>query len=262
MTDAEENPVSFEPVEGVAVLTLNRPAVLNAIDVGLAKALAHALARAQDTPGVRAILIRGAGRAFCAGGDISTFQGDPARAVERTIAHFHPAIERLAACPLPTVAAVHGAVAGAGMSLMLACDFTLAASDAGFTLAYPKIGATIDGGASWFLPRVLGSRGAKQLAMLSERFDAEAALALGLVNRVVSADDFEAETMRFARQLASGPTKAFATIKRLIDASPFRTLSEQLEAEKQGFVDVASSADFAEGFAAFLAKRPPSFSGS
>lgn len=261
MLDLEEHPVRFELIDGVAVITLDRPAVLNAINAALAGAFAEAVARAEKTAEARAILLRGAGRAFCAGGDVSTFQGDPVRTVERTISRFHPAIERLACSPLPTVAAVHGAVAGAGLSLMLACDFAIATADARFTLAYPKIGATIDGGASWFLPRLVGVRKAKELALLAERFDADTALAQGLVNRVVPAADFEIETMTFARALASGPTKAYATIKRLIDASLSTDLAGQLDAEKKGFIDIASTSDFAEGFSAFLEKRPPSFSG-
>jgi 2-(1,2-epoxy-1,2-dihydrophenyl)acetyl-CoA isomerase len=253
-------PVAVDLVGSVATITLERPKLLNAIDVGLALALAAAVERADAA--ARAILVKGAGRAFCAGGDVSTFDGATAHAevARRTITAFHPAILRLATSGKPSIAAVHGAVAGAGISLMLACDFTIAASGTRFSLAYPKIGASIDGGASWFLPRLVGRRKAKELAMLADSFDADTALDLGLVTRVVPTDDIGAEAMSFAARLANGPTAAFAAIKRLIDDDVVG-LARHLDAERDAFIQIAEGADFAEGLQAFCDKRSPVFKG-
>ena len=263
MTETQADPIRFEVSGGVAVLTLDRPATLNAIDADFARALGAAIGRAEVTDGVRALVLRGAGSAFCAGGDVSKFNGREPHAdvAGRAMFHFHPAVLKLASARLPTVAAVHGAVAGAGIGLMLACDFVVAAANARFTLAYPKIGATIDGGASWFLPRLVGLRKAKELTMLSEHFDATMAEKLGLVNRVVAVEAFDEETAAFARKLAAGPTAAYATIKQLLGASFERGLAEQLDAERTAFVDMASSTDFSEGLDAFLGKRAPDFRG-
>ncbi|MCO5164128.1 MAG: enoyl-CoA hydratase-related protein [Mesorhizobium sp.] len=254
--------VQFEIRQAVAFVTLDRPEVLNGIDVPLARALGQAIDQALDGA-ARCIVLRGAGRAFCAGGDVSRFDGSVpfATVADRTMSTFHPVILKLANVGLPTVAAVHGAVAGAGLGLMLACDFAIAASGTRFTPAYPKIGATIDAGMSWFLARALGTRKARVLAMLADTFDAEAAMQMGLVNRVVPAEALAVEAEAFGQRLASGPTAAYATIKRLVDVAHDSNLAAQLDAEQAGFVDIAKSADFAEGLAAFMAKRPPSFSG-
>jgi len=215
MTTQSDTPVQLAVENGVALLTLNRPMVLNAVDIALAEALDAAVCRIEQAGEARAILLMGAGRAFCAGGDVSKFDGrEPhATVAARTIAAFHPAILNLASSRLPTIAAVHGAVAGAGISLMLACDFVVAASNTRFTLAYPKIGATIDGGASWFLPRLVGLRKAKELALLSETIDSATALTLGLLNRVVELGALPNVARSFASQIAAGPTAAFGAIK-------------------------------------------------
>lgn len=261
MDDPAADPIRLEFSEGIALLTLARPAVLNAIDVGLAHALGEAVTRVAASTEVRALLLKGEGRAFCAGGDVSRFDGiKPFEEVaNRTMALFHPAILALANLPIPTVAAVHGTAAGAGIGLMLACDFVIAAPQTRFTLAYPKIGATIDGGASWFLPRLVGTRKAKELAMLSDIFDGAQAERLGLVTRLVSPDTLEDEAVRFARTLAAGPTQAFGAIKHLVDNALSRSLEAQLDAERDAFVEIARTPDFAEGLSAFREKRSPLF---
>ncbi|SEF07927.1 Enoyl-CoA hydratase [Rhizobiales bacterium GAS188] len=255
-------PVLTGIANGVATITLARPEILNAIDVGLAASLFEAVRHADGEPAARAIQLTGAGRAFCAGGDVSTFDGAQGHAevARRTIAAFHPAILRLATSGKPSVAAVHGAVAGAGVSLMLACDFAIAASGTRFSLAYSKIGATIDGGASWFLPRLVGRRKAKELALLSESLDAAAALDLGLVTQVVPAEDIETEALNFAARLAAGPSVALAAIKSLIDADA-GDLARHLDAERDAFIRIAGSEDFAEGLQALRDKRAPTFRG-
>ncbi|MGE0502020.1 MAG: enoyl-CoA hydratase/isomerase family protein [Rhizobiaceae bacterium] len=257
------DPVLLEIDGAVARITLDRPDVLNGIDVALAEAFGRALDEVAGNPSARALLLRGAGRAFCAGGDVSRFDGSVpfATVANATMSRFHPVIRRIATLPLPTIAVVHGAVAGAGLGLMLACDFALAATGTRFTLAYPKIGATIDAGASWFLARALGTRRAKELAMLAHTFDAEAAERLGLVNRVVAADMLAAEAAAFAARLASGPTAAYATIKRLIDQAHDTDLAAQLDHEQAGFTGIAATSDFAEGLEAFRARRSPAFRG-
>jgi 2-(1,2-epoxy-1,2-dihydrophenyl)acetyl-CoA isomerase len=255
--------VLFDVADGVGFVTLNRPAVLNAIDVDLAEALDRALAEAGARADVRALVIRGAGRGFCAGGDVAKFDGTAPHAVvaARTIDRFHPAVLKLASLPKPTIAAAHGAVAGAGLSMLLACDFAIARADARFTMAYPRIGATIDGGASWFLFRTLGPRRAKQVAMLSDMLDAAEALEFGIVSQVVATQEFDATVKDFARRLAQGPTAAYATIKRLIDGAQSRGLAQQIDEERLGFLAAAVTDDFSEGLSAFLGKRPPSFKG-
>lgn len=261
MTD---QPTLLTAVEdGLAVLTLNRPEALNAIDVPLATALGTALETIGRTASVRAILVKATGRVFCAGGDVSRFTGADPHAVvaDHTMRRFHPALLRLAQSPLPSVAMVQGAVAGAGIGLMLACDFVVAAETARFSLAYAKIGASTDGGASWILPRLVGVRKAKELAFLSDRIDAAEALRLGLINRVVAADRLEDEATDLARRLATGPTRAFAAIKKLTDTAFSRDLAAQLDVERETFAEVARTEDFAEGLTSFFEKRNPKFTG-
>lgn len=256
-------PVLIEIADNVATITLNRPNVLNSINIELAVALGEAIDAAERSH-ARAVLLRGAGRAFCAGGDVSAFDGSRghAQVASETMAHFHPAVLRLSRLRLPTVAELHGAVAGAGIGLLLACDFAIAEAGTRFTLAYPKIGASLDGGASWLLPRALGTRKAKELAMLADTFDARTAKQLGLINRVVVADAVRQETMRFCQRLASGPTLAFAEIKRLIDSSGGNDLSQQLDDERATLSALADGRDFQEGINAHVEKRTPVFRGA
>jgi 2-(1,2-epoxy-1,2-dihydrophenyl)acetyl-CoA isomerase len=163
--------------------------------------------------------------------------------------------------PHPVIARVHGAVAGFGLSLMCACDLAIAADDAYFTSAYRHIGLTPDGGATWTLPRIVGLRKAMEILLLGERFDASEALRLGLVNSVVSAPELDAAVDAVVKSLAEGPVTAIRNAKRLARASLDRTLSEQLQAEAASFAQCASTADFAEGISAFIAKRKARFGG-
>lgn len=256
-------PVLLELKDGLATLWLNRPHSLNGIDVELARALRGQLDKVSGREDVRALLIRGKGRAFCAGGDLAAF-GDAADAQDvtsRTIGEFHPAIEALVKLEIPTIAGVHGAAAGAGFSLLLACDFAVAAANTRFTLAYSKIGATLDGGASWLLPKVVGLRKAKELAILSPIIDAEAAHQLGLVTKVVPDAEFDQAADEFARKLAIGPTLAYSRIKRLLERPADTPLEMQLDSEQTAFREIAATSDFREGLAAFMEKREPGFVG-
>jgi 2-(1,2-epoxy-1,2-dihydrophenyl)acetyl-CoA isomerase len=252
----------------VATLTLNRPNELNVLDEAMVDALvAHTTAIASDD-GLRVVVLRGAGRHFMAGGDIRSFAlriGDaPAVRTEgfsRMIERLHPAIEHLHRMPHPVVGCVHGAVAGFGLSLMNACDLVVAADDAYFASAYRQIALTPDGGGSWSLPRLVGMRKAMEIFLLGERFSAADALALGIVNRIVPAAELDTATRAVVDALATGPVQALRNAKRLVRDSLGRTLAEQLDAERASFAACAGTADFVEGITAFLAKRPPKFTG-
>jgi 2-(1,2-epoxy-1,2-dihydrophenyl)acetyl-CoA isomerase len=251
---------------GVATLTLNRPDVLNALNRQMALDLDEAVTDLTRDETVRAVVLRGAGRGFMAGGDVATFHQNM-DAIDKTITDligiFHKSVEAIAAMPKPVIAAVHGPAAGAGVSMSLNADYTIAADNAKFTMAYIWLGTNPDGGSTYLLPRLIGRRKALELAMLSDTLDAEAALDLGLVNRVVPADDLEAETMALAERLAAGPTRAFAQTKALINQSfEAASFADQLAAERDAFLRCAGTDDFREGVAAFVEKRKPDFNGS
>lgn len=258
--------VTYEVSDHVARLTLNRPQSLNALNLAMIEDLRLATARAEVDPAVRALLITGAGEHFMAGGDLKWFREQLALPpqerqplFERTISDVHQTTLQLRRCGKPVVAAVRGAVAGFGLSLMLAADLALAAEDAYFTLAYSNIALSPDGGATWSLPRAVGMKRAMEIALLGDRFDAAQALAWGLVNRVVSGDDLLPQAEKLARRLAAGPAEALASTKQLLNASLNNGLAEQLHAEQRAFAACGVNADFGEGLAAFFEKRRPCF---
>lgn len=254
----------LDATTGIATITLNRPDVLNAIDVPLAQALRDAVLPLADDPPVRCVVLQGRGRAFVAGGDLARFADDFDAApsvIDALLDALHPVVETLRAIDAPVIASVHGAVAGAGLSLMAACDLVIAAAGTRFLLAYDRIGAAPDCGGTWFLPRLLGSRRAAALMFLSEQLDADAALAAGLVSKVVAAEQLGAETTALATRIANGPTQAFGNYKRLAAQTFSRPLHEQLEAERAAFKSGTQTRDFREGVSAFLAKRPATFRG-
>ncbi len=259
--DETNAPVTLRVAEGIAALTLNRPAALNALDADTTGRLLRHIEAIAARDDVRAITLAGAGRAFCAGGDVARFTGDVAAEADAIIRPLHAALALLAELPQPSLAILHGAVAGAGFSLALACDLAICADDARFTLAYARLGTTPDGSATWSLPRLVGLRRAKEIALLADPLDATQALALGLVNRVVPAGDLAREADALARRLAAGPTLAYGTTKALLDAAHGRTLREQMEAERLAFAASTRTADFAQGVSAFRAKRAPAFRG-
>jgi 2-(1,2-epoxy-1,2-dihydrophenyl)acetyl-CoA isomerase len=253
---------------GVATVTLNRPQALNALNRELTLALREAVFSLEIDETVRCVVIRG-GEHFMAGGDLKWFrslaEGRPAAEnrvqFEGFIHEVHPLIVSLKRMPKPVLAAVRGAVAGFGMSLMMACDLALAADNAYFTLAYTLIGVSPDGGSTFSLPRIVGQKKAMEIAFLGERFDAAAAERLGLVNRVVPADKLEEETAKLAARLAAGPTRVYGRTKALINASLDVSLDVQLQREAEAFAASASEPDFQEGLAAFIEKRKPRFGG-
>ena len=260
--------VLYEVRDAVATLTLNRPQALNALDLAMIDALAEASARAAFDREVRAVVLRGAGEHFMAGGDLKWFREQlalpPAERqarFSRLIGAVHASIEQLKTMEKPVVASVQGAVAGFGLSLMMAADLALAADDAYFTLAYCRIGLSPDGGATWSLPRLVGLRRAMEIALLGDRFDAARAGELGLVNRIVPRAQLADETAALAARLAAGPTAALARTKALLNASFTQPLSAQLVGEQHAFAACGAEPDFAEGLAGFFEKRPANFSG-
>lgn len=248
---------------GVAILTLNRPDVLNAFDAEMAETFHARIEEIASRDDVGAILLKGEGRGFCAGGDVSQFTagGDSQAAIKAIIDPLHAGLRLLDSLKQPSIACLHGAVAGAGFSLALACDLAVAAENAKFTLAYARIGATPDGSGTYYLPRAVGIKKAKELALLADTINAGDALRLGLVNRIVGAEMVANVALDLARRLAAGPTLAYGRIKELLGASGGQTLAQQLDAEREAFLASVGTADFGEGVAAFLDKRPARFTG-
>ncbi len=251
----------------VATLTLNRPDALNVLDEAMVDALIPAAADVAADPGIRVLVVQGAGKHFMAGGDIRTFARESSRppderqrSFQRLVERVHVAVETLARMPQPVVARVQGAVAGFGLSLMNACDLAIASDDAYFAAGYRQIGITPDGGGTWSLPRIVGQRRALGILLLGERFGAADALAMGLVNRVVPLAELDTTVDAVARALADGPHEALSATKRLLRDSLDRTLSGQLQAEAVSFGRLSATDDFVEGVASFLEKRPPRFS--
>lgn len=245
----------------VAHIRFNRPNVLNAIDSATAAAFLKACQAIAADSDVRAIVISGEGRAFMAGGDIAQFRDDPGSIPTTLIEPMHEALQILTTLRAPVIASVQGAVAGAGMSLVLACDLAIAAENTRFSLAYVNLGTSCDLGASWNLPRLVGLRRALEIALLSDPVDASEALRLGLVNRVVPTGALAEETRMLAGRLASGAPTAQGMLKRLMRESYGRDFHAQLEAEKSGFSHCAATEDFTEAVSAFLAKNMPVFTG-
>lgn len=250
--------------DGVATITFNRPAVMNALDAEMIRAFRAGCERAAADAEARVIVLRGAGQAFVAGGDVAMFRDKlavMATLVPELAADLHHGILALRRAPQPVIAAVHGAVAGAGFSIMLACDLVLAEAGTQFSLAYSRIGASPDGGATWFLPQLTGYQKAMELMLLADTADAETMRQLGAVNRVVAADQLAAETEKLARRLAAGPARAYAETKSLANRAMHAGLAAQLDAEALAFARCAKTEDFVEGVTAFTDKRKPQYKG-
>ena len=262
---SQQSPLLVETVEGVCHLTLNRPDKLNAFNDALGALLAEALDRCAADDGIRAVLLSGAGRGFCAGQDLgdrdpATMSGPPdlGDTLERI---YNPIVRRIRALEKPVVCAVNGVAAGAGANLALACDIVIAAKSARFFQAFAKIGLLPDSGGTWMLPRLIGEARAKALAMTAEPLGAETAAEWGLIWRAVDNDALLDEAAALAKGLAAGPTLAYGMIKRAIQAAADQPLDAHLDLERDLQRAAGRTPDYAEGVAAFLAKRPPQFRG-
>jgi 2-(1,2-epoxy-1,2-dihydrophenyl)acetyl-CoA isomerase len=245
---------------GVLTLTLNRPDVLNALNSAVHAGLAAGLERARDAD-VRAVVLTGAGRGFCVGQDLTEFREAPGDVADRLRETYHPNVRALRALEKPVIAAVNGPAAGAGLSLACACDIRLAADTASFVPAFVGIGLVPDSGGSLFVVRLLGQARAFEWMTSNRKLSAEEAQAWGLVSEVVEADRLAARAAELAATYAEAPTRAIGLTKRLFEHAPGATLEEQLELEAELQSAATRTADFNEGVAAFLEKRPPRFSG-
>ena len=250
---------------GVRTLTLNRPDAYNSLTAELKETLLAELRWAASEQSVRAVVITGAGRAFSAGQDLREHvevlnaDGDaPMRTVEE---HYNPLVRALTTLPKPVIAAVNGTAAGAGASLAFACDLRIAAESAKFLLAFAGVGLSADTGASWTLPRLIGYGRAMELMMLGQPVTAEEALRIGMVNRVVPDGTALDAARELAATMAAGPTTAYAKIKEALQAAAGAELEHALATESRTQSELAQTADHREAVQAFVAKRPPTFTG-
>lgn len=245
---------------GVLTITLNRPESYNAFNRALHDGLQAALEEAAD-PGVRAVVITGAGKAFCAGQDIKEFRELPGPVSEGLEETYHPNVRRIRGLDKPVIAAVNGAAAGAGLSLAVTCDVRIASDAATFVPGFIGIGLVPDAGGTWFVNRLLGFSRAFAWMTSNSRLSADQALEWGLVSEVFPAGAFEAKTAEVAARYAALPTRAVALTKQLFEQAQGNDLEQQLAAEATLQDEATRTADFVEGVSAFLEKRPPSFTG-
>jgi 2-(1,2-epoxy-1,2-dihydrophenyl)acetyl-CoA isomerase len=257
--------IHFETASGIARLTLNRPDRLNSFNTAMHQEVRDALASLIGDSGARVLVVTGAGRGFCAGQDL----GDRAVAPGGTAADLGESIEKnykplvlaLHSLQIPVIAAVNGVAAGAGANIALACDLVIAARSASFVQAFCKLGLVPDSGGTWFLPRLVGTARAMGLSLLGEKLSAEQAAQWGLIWRCVEDADLRTVVDELAIQLAGAPTRGLARTKQALYESWGRTLEQQLDIERDYQRELGRSADYAEGVAAFSAKRPPNFTG-
>ena len=249
---------------GVATITLNRPDDANALDLVMARELSDVAIQLGDNSDVRVVVIRGTGKMFCAGGDLGAFgeAGDGVSALMMQMAgDLHMGISRLTRMDAPVIAAVNGTAAGAGVSLAAAADLVISVDSAKFVMAYTNAGLSPDGSSTYFLPRRIGDRRARELMLTNRVLSAAEALDWGLVNQVVAEEAFDEAVSSLATRLAAGPTRAFGQVKSLLNASFDNGLETQMELETRGIAGMAATRDGREGIAAFLGKRKPEFKG-
>ncbi|WP_179791355.1 enoyl-CoA hydratase-related protein [Actinopolymorpha rutila] len=260
-------PVRYAVEAGVATITLNRPNAANSLDVATKEALRDAVVAAAGDVSVRCVLLTGTGdKAFCAGQDlrehVAALRDRPLEEVWSTVPeHYIPIAQGLATMPKPVVAAVNGVAAGAGAALAFACDFRVLADTAGFNLAFTAIGLSCDTGTSWTLPRLVGHARAVDLLMRPRTIAAEEAERIGLATSVVPAADLAREAGALARELAAGPTVAYAAVREALAYATHSSLGEALEFEGAMMRRCGATADHANAVAAFVAKRRPEFEG-
>lgn len=260
----DETPILLEKRAGYYMVTLNRPQRLNAFTESMHVALKSVLAEIENDSACRALLITGAGRAFCTGQDLNDRLAKPGETVVlggTLEAYYNPLVRKLRALPFPVVAAVNGVAAGAGANIALACDIVLAARSASFVQAFARIGIIPDCGGTWFLPRLVGDARARGLALTAEPLPAEKAEAWGLIWKAVDDHMLMAEAEKLCTHFASAPTAGLALIKRALDAAWANDLDTQLDVERELQREASLTPDYAEGVRAFLQKRKPAFTG-
>lgn len=249
--------------DGVATLRLNRPDVFNSFNRAMALKLQAELDSCASNDEVRAIVLTGTGRAFCAGQDLSEVTSEKLNPGFKAILeeHYNPIIQRIRDIKKPIVASVNGVAAGAGANIALACDIVIASEHASFIQAFSKIGLVPDSAGTFFLPRLIGFQRASALMLLGDKVTAEEALSMGMLYKMVSHDDLEEEVLKIANRLAVMPTKALGMIKELMNTSMTNTLEEQLAMESKYQIEAAQTEDYKEGVTAFMEKRKPNFKG-
>ncbi len=256
-------PVQWMQREGVATLTLNRPEKMNALNSALRKRLLACLDEVRTTPSIRALIITGSGTSFCAGQDLGEAR---ARSADSTLdlgqildEEYHPILQALNDLPVPTIAAVHGSAAGAGASLALACDLIIAGNSARFDPSFAKIALIPDCGATWFLPRAIGTQRALAMMLCANSIDAATAAEWGLVMKMVADEALMTQAQAVARRLAQLPTHTLTQIRHAVRLGANHSLNAQLEVESRLQSLCGKDPDFSEGVAAFIEKRPPQF---
>lgn len=256
--------VIYDVDEAVATITLDRPEAMNSLTAAVKADLLAALRRAAGDEAVRAVLLTGSGRAFCAGQDLREHAGNLERGLglANTVRdHYNPIVLTVTSMDKPVVAAVNGVAAGAGASLAFACDFRVAADTAKFAMAFCGIGLGPDSGASWTLQRLVGPARARELLLLGETVEAARAHEIGLVTQVVPADRLASAARELAVRLAQGPTRAYGATKRALDHAASRPLAEALEREAELQDELAATSDHLAATKAFLSKERPRFEG-
>ena len=259
-------PVRYDVQDHVATITLNRPDAMNSLDLATKEALLAAIQRAAGNDDVRAAVLTGSGRAFCVGQDlrehIENIASKPLEEIWATVdAHYSPIALGLATMAKPVIAAVNGVAAGAGLSIAMACDLRIAADTAGFNTAFTGVALSCDTGSSWTLPRLIGPTRAMEMLLMPRTLDSQEALELGLVNRVVPADDLAVEAASLAGRLASGPTLAYASVKQSVAFAATHPLEEALAFESRMMARTGGSDDHRNAVQSFVDKEKPTFEG-
>lgn len=249
--------------DAVATVTMDRAEQYNAMNEQMAAELRDVLVELESADEIRCVVLRGSGDAFNTGADLDKLEGDESDGMrlDSLAARLHTAVKHLVQMPKPAITAVNGVAAGGGFGLALAGDIVLVQDGARFDFSYPKLGLTGDGGSTYFLPKLVGPRRARELLLFDEPVGAQQAVEMGLATEAVSEERFDDRVSELAAKLASGPTRAFGRTKRLFNESYDRSFPEQLDAEQQAIESIAGTDDYARGFEAFQADEEPEFQG-